>query len=398
MLLFRSRNVASLNGDGRAMNVLFYQCKQSGFNWLATIGCLFGLVGMLHGAEAEYEIVDLGTLGGQSSQAAQIDNQGRVVGWSETASGKRRAFLYDQNGMAEIGTLPGGSESAATAISREGGLVAGHSGINLYGRPFAEFTQAYHSHNDRIMPLDALYCPCNFNNRYGHSEAHAVNASAQIVGHSETVRGSHVLHAFFWENGILRDIGGGAGDWSISRAFGINSTAQVVGDFARDAGMAGSAAAFDRTAFLWHNGVRRELGTLPGTTSSTALAINDDGDVVGWSGSPAGKGSRAFLWSADLMQDLGTLPGDSLSRALGINNAGQVVGQSASSDDRDDARAFLWHGGKMVNLNGRLPPGSGWILLQASDINDSGMIAGTGLRDGQMRAFRLDPLATPVSP
>ena len=39
-------------------------------------------------------MTDLGTLGGATSWAYGINNRGQVVGYSETASGEMRAFLW----------------------------------------------------------------------------------------------------------------------------------------------------------------------------------------------------------------------------------------------------------------------------------------------------------------
>ena len=52
--------------------------------------------------------------------------------------------------------------------------------------------------------------------------------------------------------------------------------------------------------------------------------------------------------------------------------------------------------GTMLNLNSLLPANSGWDLLQAYAINDSGQITGTGLYNGQLTAFVMtDPPAGP---
>jgi hypothetical protein len=49
----------------------------------------------------------------------------------------------------------------------------------------------------------------------------------------------------------------------------------------------------------------------------------------------------------------------------------------------------------MVDLNSLIDPSSGWVLLQAIGINDSGQIVGQGQFDGQTRAFLLTPVPEP---
>ena len=46
----------------------------------------------------------------------------------------------------------------------------------------------------------------------------------------------------------------------------------------------------------------------------------------------------------------------------------------------------------MRDLNTSIAGDSGWRLLEASAINDSGQIVGFGLFNGAQRAFRLDPI------
>jgi probable HAF family extracellular repeat protein len=59
---------------------------------------------------------------------------------------------------------------------------------------------------------------------------------------------------------------------------------------------------------------------------------------------------------------------------LAIENVGQVVGWSQVDDD---VHAFIWQDGVMTDLNVLIPSGSGWILRDASAINDAGEIAGS---------------------
>jgi probable HAF family extracellular repeat protein len=56
-----------------------------------------------------YEIIDLGTLGGNVSRARAINDADQVTGTSYLANGKSHAFIWDHiNGMIDLGTL--GSE------------------------------------------------------------------------------------------------------------------------------------------------------------------------------------------------------------------------------------------------------------------------------------------------
>jgi probable HAF family extracellular repeat protein len=138
-----------------------------------------------------------------------------------------------------------------------------------------------------------------------------------------------------------------------------------------------------------------DLGTLGGG-SSVATSINDNGKVVGIYSvgvNLVNPLTRAFLYTNGSMSDLGTLGGIT-SIAKSINNSGQVVGYS--TDQSRSSRAFLYSNGVMSDLNSLLYPNSGWKLSDAVDINDLGQIVGTGVFDGQTRAFLMTP--TDISP
>lgn len=81
-----------------------------------------------------YRVVEIGTLGGERSEARAIGDGGHVVGWSETgavdAHGNaiHHAFLWCDGEMTDLGTL-GGLQSEAYAVNGLGANrgLGGHS-------------------------------------------------------------------------------------------------------------------------------------------------------------------------------------------------------------------------------------------------------------------------------
>ncbi len=93
------------------------------------------------------------------------------------------------------------------------------------------------------------------------------------------------------------------------------------------------------------------------------------------------------------MIDLGDL-GAGSATGTGINAAGQVVGYA--SPRNGNQRAFLYDGGRMVDLNALIDPACGWTLTEAAGINDLGQIVGTGIDpSGRREAFLLTPIPEP---
>jgi probable HAF family extracellular repeat protein len=262
---------------------------------------------------------DLGTLGGTLSIARDINSTGAVTGWSYTAAGQSRAFVWEPvTGMAELGVLPGA-------------LGARGFGTNAVGQVVGSNTLYLPSQNN-FLDHPVLWEPSGAVIALGSlggfgGTAWDVNDGGQVVGRTTTSAGS--FHAFIWSNGAMRDLGTLGGASSSARA--INTAGHVVGGSATAAGQS--------HAFLWIDGQGMEdLGTLGGTKSD-ARDINGVGQVVGTS--LVGSCDRAFLWERTTgMIDLGTLPGGCESGAQGINSRGDVVGYSET--ETGETHAVMW--------------------------------------------------------
>jgi len=115
-------------------------------------------------------VVQLGTLGGSSSQATGVNNSGEVAGFASLASGYQHAFSTLGGSMIDLGTL-GGS-----------------------------------------------------------SYAYGINDSGEIVGYSYLADGDQ--HAFLYLDGSMLDLNSllpANSGWVLEEAFGINASGQITG-------------------------------------------------------------------------------------------------------------------------------------------------------------------------
>jgi probable HAF family extracellular repeat protein len=147
--------------------------------------------------------------------------------------------------------------------------------------------------------------------------------------------------------------------------------------------------------FFWQRGVLTDLGSLFGGDVEVWW-LNDVGEIVGSSKYPDGITRHAFLWKKGGMTDLGTLypKCNSIvtgSTAYGANSKTQIVGSSWC--DNTAAAAFLWEKDRsMVDLNTLIPANLSIQLVQGFGINDRGEIAGIGvLPNGDVNVFLLIP-------
>jgi probable HAF family extracellular repeat protein len=317
-----------------------------------------------------YTISDLGTLGGNFSYGFAINANGQVAGYSQTADFTVNGFLaQDGQGMMALIPYPqGGSNSRAYALNGAG-VAAGSSDDDPNGQNQHATLWAGTTGTD----LGTLGGPV--------SVAYGINNLGQVVGGSD-VDVPFTFHAFLFDGTTMNDLGTLGGNFS--QAFAINDAGQVVGYSSLPNGT--------QHAFLYPDdqGNLIDLGTLGGSFSE-ATAINQLGDVVGVAATAGQNLQHAFLYTSSTgMTDLGAL--GAFSEALGLNNLDQVVGISSN-------QAFYYDGTSMIPLNSLLPDGSGWNLLAATGINDSGQITGYGTTaDGSTHAFIMSPDDGPTLP
>ncbi|MGK7297249.1 MAG: Ig-like domain-containing protein, partial [Candidatus Wenzhouxiangella sp. M2_3B_020] len=311
-----------------------------------------------------YTITDLGTLGGSLSRGLGINEAGEVVGLSETAVGRVQAYLWTSSGMVPLGGGTGQAHAIDDVIVGgaviDGTLRAARLGTDVddLGAPTGAFGMAYGVRDGVAVGTfesDGLFHPFTTRNGFTllptaadtHAVATGINAADVKVGFDAQGQ------ALRWS---------AAGDVSVigeGQAQSINAAGEVVGAHAGD-------------AVLWKvDGTIVDLDP-EDVGFDVAYAVTDEGIIVGaGGGSEAGKAASKDFFA-------------SLRNGEGV--ALQAAGKSGPG-----GRAYLWIRGTLVDLNECGAADEGWTLVEARDVNAAGQIVGTGVRDGQQRAFVLSP-------
>lgn len=291
------------------------------------------------GLPAHYHLVNLGGLSpGATGAAMAINDRGEVVGYSTSMSGYTHPFLWRHGVMTDLGALEPGSVEYGVAIDiNNRGEVIGSG--DVYG---GTAMHAFLWRDGVMRDLGTL--------GGRQSSAIAINDRGQVLGVSDTGSGTY-WHAFLWEDGRMRDLG-------VTSVAGLNNRGDVIGGADH--------------AYLLRQGVRLDLGTLPGGTFSEAHAINNLGWVTGDADTAARPQTRSgFLWRNGTMSLLPALPGSTYETATTLNDRGQVLG---SNELPDGTHWVVWQNAAVVDLTARgVPPATG--LLR--DINRSAQIVGS---------------------
>jgi len=361
-------------------------------------------------AQPHYTVLDLGTLGGNSSSAFDMNDRGWVAGSANlVAGGPQHAFLwYGAGPLKDLGTL-GPPDFPACPTCNSGvdgpnlfGEAAGSSETSTYfgatGEDFCEFG-THHQCLPVIWKSGVLEALPTLVGGSSNGSGFGLNNLGQVVGFAEngiigdstdpadcSIGGTPFqksqFEAVLWEpNGQLRKLRPLKGD-TVGFAFGNNDTGQVVGATGTCSTTAIPPNPNGLHAVLWEpDGSPIDLGSLGGTSSNVASSINERGEVVGTSQSSKDNNIHAFLWTESTgMQDYGTFPGAIATVPAccqTINNNGEIVGFSI--DPLGNARALVWQDKTPMDLNNFIPQNSPLYLQQSLTVNDAGEIAGVAI-------------------
>lgn len=322
-----------------------------------------------HGADATYDVRDIGTLGGANSRAYAINEQGWVVGEAETKEGNLHAFLWTpEDGMRDLGTH-GGELSRAYAINDRGQVAGEAEDSEERLRPFRWSVG---------QGLEELPLPDGFREGF----VYGLNNFGVLVGGGEGEEGTRAL-AWTVDGVSVPEALRGHGA----------SLARAVNDMGEIAGQVEPKPEDDyiSRAFIINADGAISINTSESSDwSSAALALSADGTAVGYAERKNATHAVRFSKAATA-EDMDTLA-NVYSVAHAMNKDGVAVGLFVSSHEDDD-RAFVAREGGMADLNELVETDKPWLIVEARGINSKGAIVGYALLGEQERAVLLEPRA-----
>jgi len=159
-----------------------------------------------------------------STVATAVNDAGRVVGYSHcgcrTTPGPR-AFLWDYGVVVHLGTF-GGSSARAFDVNERGDVVGEAEMLSRREGQVAASMRAFLWRDGRLTHLGTLGGDT--------STARAINRSGQVVGWSTAADGT--TRAFLWQDGAMRDLNDlipPSSGWVLRQAYDMNASGGIVG-------------------------------------------------------------------------------------------------------------------------------------------------------------------------
>lgn len=224
------------------------------------------------------------------------------------------------------------------------------------------------------------------------TSANAVDDAGDVIGRTLNEEAAFLI-GYLWDGTDAHKVG--LADVSSTNAVAISADGSKV---LVDTDFGSSYAIVDR-AELDDSGTtlddkpepsapRRWSGALQ--SSSLQADLGPDGSYLGWSGTQASPVHHLLLPGGTTQ----TIEGLRLVAAVNRNH---VVAGSMIAENGLALHAAIWRNGTVVDLNSLLPAGSGFVLIDAFDINDRGDVIGLAEHEGKEVGFYLPGASARIS-
>jgi probable HAF family extracellular repeat protein len=222
------------------------------------------------------------------------------------------------------------------------------------------------------------------------SEAFAINIAGAAVG-----QGSSYAHPVYWAPGATTFTILPAGTFNSGTVWAINDAGVLAGQVLGNPTQWAAKWSPPYTSFTY-------LPFLPGKPVTQSTDINASGTVVGYVSLDASQTHHGFRYdpASDTVSELLGRPGvDPIHNvnilAKAVNGEGVSVGIAGPQYHE---HAVMWLPGSTdaVDMNSLIDPASGWVLIDAWDINNAGQIIGQALSSNGSGFYVLTPVPEPT--
>jgi probable HAF family extracellular repeat protein len=222
--------------------------------------------------------IDLGTFGGVSAIATNVNLSRQVAGTYHLSDGTVHTFEWQRKSWVDVGNL-GGSFTYPFGLNNSG-AISGQSDVSNVPDPVFGIPH-YHGFQwvGGVLTDFGQIFGSDFNFGY------AINNAGMIAGGADTA-GDLGAHALIWNKGAVQDLTPGMGSGFNGEALGINNMGQVVGIVGSvddpSFGPPVNSVLCPCYGVLWQSGQEIFLNDLvpAGWSIYLPVAINDHGYIV----------------------------------------------------------------------------------------------------------------------
>ena len=329
-------------------------------------------------AGPQYTITDLGVIApGDAVQGTGVSDGGVAFG---RTLGSNQAFYWTEGtGMVALDNEASHPYGVANGAN-DSGLVVGIGTTTSFGSGAVPLMWQ----NGVVSQLDMV--PGS-----GVGRAYAVNASGMIVGSNG---GGVDERAVYWTGGTLNQITATTTNGTyMTTAYGVTDTGLVVGQGINPNALANNVALVYDT----NTGVLTEIPSLAGDNGGIAFGASANGYVVGSSSYNQSNGLPVIWSETEGTVEIGLPTGASMGSARDANSSGWAVGTASGLY----ALPFLYDGADTYLLQDLIGDNTGWDIStntfsSALGIAEDGSIVGTGLVNGEIRAYKMTLVPTPA--
>lgn len=335
-------------------------------------------------AEVRYKAVSMGRPAGMEKDVfhvwtAHLNDKGDAAGFLQASGNLPFAydapFFYRDGKMTMPQNLGKNFQHDVHGFNNKG--VAVGAGLQ-YGVPERYIPLVWEGNSMRTLPSDRS------------AVATGISDTGHILGYEEA-NNNVTVRAVQWVNGVKSNLNL-ASDLPVTDPF-FSSFARSISPNGRFAAGSVFLPNFGGKAVYWEDGIMKYV---PGGRAFQAYGVSDSGHIVG-EASSVGVSTVSYIYYNGFTEYLSGL-GRKYPRALDVNSLGTAVGLGYDENQNRDwvnVAPIVWSGGLATNLNLVTDLPQGVKLDLALSINESGMIAARGERNGLQEMFLLTPVPEP---